>query len=238
MSSPDARAAPSPPPAVLCERVSKVYPAAQPVVALDSIDLAISAGEFLAVVGPSGGGKSTLLHLVAGIDRATSGSIRVGGRHVATLSERELTLYRRREVGVVFQFFNLLPHLTVRENVELPRLLDGKRDAAMRARELLDRVDLARRSDAYPGELSGGEMQRAAIARGLVTGARLLLADEPTGNLDSTTGGAIFDLFGTLAREGKTVVVVTHEREMAAVTRTVTLHDGRVVNGAAERRTA
>jgi putative ABC transport system ATP-binding protein len=165
VSSPDARAAPSPPPAVLCERVSKIYPAARPVVALDAIDLAVRAGEFLAVVGPSGGGKSTLLHVVAGIDRATSGSVRVGGRDLATLSERDLTLYRRREVGVVYQFFNLLPHLTVRENVELPRLLDGKRDAAARAEELLRRVDLESRRDAYPGELSGGEMQRAAIAR-------------------------------------------------------------------------
>jgi putative ABC transport system ATP-binding protein len=230
VSSPDARAAPSPPPAVLCERVSKVYPAAQPVVALDSVDLAISAGEFLAVVGPSGGGKSTLLHLVAGIDRATSGSIRVGGRNVATLSERELTLYRRREVGVVFQFFNLLPHLTVRENVELPRLLDGERDAAARATELLDRVDLSRRSGAYPGELSGGEMQRAAIARGLVTGARLLLADEPTGNLDSRHGDEVLSLLDEVRRErGVTLILATHSETTARrADRVVELTDGRL----------
>ena len=230
MSSPDARTAPSPPPAVLCERVSKVYPGAQPVVALDSIDLAISAGEFVAVVGPSGGGKSTLLHLVAGIDRATSGSLRVGGRDVATLSERELTLYRRREVGVVFQFFNLLPHLTVRENVELPRLLDGKRDAAARAGDLLDRVDLARRKDAYPGELSGGEMQRAAIARGLVTGARLLLADEPTGNLDSRHGDEVLLLLDEVRRErGVTLILATHSETAARrADRIVELADGRV----------
>ncbi|MEP6470399.1 MAG: ABC transporter ATP-binding protein [Acidobacteriota bacterium] len=202
----------------------------EPVVALDSVDLAIAAGEFLAVVGPSGGGKSTLLHLVAGIDRATSGSIRVGGRDVATLSERELTLYRRREVGVVFQFFNLLPHLTVRENVELPRLLDGKRDAAARARDLLDRVDLARRRDAYPGELSGGEMQRAAIARGLVTGARLLLADEPTGNLDSRHGEEVLSLLDEVRRErGVTLILATHS-EVAArrADRIVELADGKV----------
>ena len=230
MSSPDARAAPSQPPAVRCERVSRVYAAAQPVVALDSVDLAIAAGEFLAVVGPSGGGKSTLLHLIAGIDRATSGSIRVGGRDVAALPERELTLYRRREVGVVFQFFNLLPHLTVRENVELPRLLDGKRDAASRAKELLERVDLARRSDAYPGELSGGEMQRAAIARGLVTGARLLLADEPTGNLDSRHGEEVLLLLDEVRRErGVTLILATHSEAAARrADRIVELADGKV----------
>ena len=230
MSSPDVRAAPSPPPAVRCARVSRVYPAAQPVVALDSVDLAIPAGEFLAVVGPSGGGKSTLLHLIAGIDRPTTGSIRVGGRDVATFSERELTLYRRREVGVVFQFFNLLPHLTVRENVELPRLLDGKRDAASRTKELLERVDLARRSDAYPGELSGGEMQRAAIARGLVTGARLLLADEPTGNLDSRHGGEVLLLLDEVRRErGVTLILATHSAAAARrADRIVELADGRV----------
>ena len=230
MSSPDARAAPSPPPAVLCERVSKIYPAARPVVALDAIDLAIRGGEFLAIVGPSGGGKSTFLHLVAGIDRVTSGSIRVGGRDLATLSERELTLYRRREVGVVFQFFNLLPHLTVRENVELPRLLDGKEDAAERAEELLRRVDLGQRQDAYPGELSGGEMQRAAIARGLVTGARLLLADEPTGNLDSRHGGEVLALLNEVRRErGVTLVLATHSEAAARrADRIVERTDGRL----------
>ena len=230
MWSTDARAAPSQPPAVRCERVSRIYAAAQPVVALDSVDLAIAAGEFLAVVGPSGGGKSTLLHLIAGIDRATSGSIRVGGRDVAALPERELTLYRRREVGVVFQFFNLLPHLTVRENVELPRLLDGKRDAASRAKELLERVDLARRSDAYPGELSGGEMQRAAIARGLVTGARLLLADEPTGNLDSRHGEEVLLLLDEVRRErGVTLILATHSEAAARrADRIVELADGKV----------
>jgi putative ABC transport system ATP-binding protein len=230
VSSPDARAAPSPPPAVLCERVSKVYPAAEPVVALDSIDLSIPSGEFLAVVGPSGGGKSTLLHLIAGIDRATSGSIRVGGREVTSLPEGDLTLYRRREVGVVFQFFNLLPHLTVRENVELPRLLDGKGDARARAGELLERVDLARRADAYPGELSGGEMQRAAIARGRVTGARLLLADEPTGNLDSRHGEEVLSLLDEVRRErGVTLVLATHSEAAARrADRVVELADGRL----------
>ena len=216
--------------AVVCERVSKVYPGAQPVVALDSVSLAVASGEFLAVVGPSGGGKSTLLHLVAGIDRPTSGAITVGGRDLAGLGEADLTLYRRRDVGVVFQFFNLLPHLTVSENVELPRLLDGKRDASERARDLLERVDLGRRRDAHPYELSGGEMQRAAVARALVTGARLLLADEPTGNLDSKHGDEVLALMDEVRRErGVTVILATHSEAAARrADRVVELKDGRM----------
>jgi putative ABC transport system ATP-binding protein len=215
---------------VVCERVSKVYPGAQPVVALDSVALNVAPGEFLAVVGPSGGGKSTLLHLIAGIDRVTSGSIAVGDLDLPSLSESRLTLYRRRDVGVVFQFFNLLAHLTVRENVELPRLLDDRRDAAQRAGELLDRVDLARRRDAHPYELSGGEMQRAAIARALVTGARLLLADEPTGNLDSRHGGEVLALIDEIRRErGVTVILATHSDAAARrADRVVELKDGRL----------
>jgi putative ABC transport system ATP-binding protein len=230
VSSPDARAAPLPAPAVVCERVSKVYPGAQPVVALDSVDLAVASGELLAVVGPSGGGKSTLLHLVGGIDRMSSGSIRVAGHDLAGFSEARLTLYRRRDVGIVFQFFNLLPHLTVRENVELPRLLDGNPDAPERARDLLDRVDLARRKDAHPYELSGGEIQRAAIARALVTGARLLLADEPTGNLDSRHGEEVLALLDEVRRErGVTMILATHSEAAARrADRIVELKDGRI----------
>jgi putative ABC transport system ATP-binding protein len=232
VSSADPGAAPSPAPAIVCERVSKTYPGAQPVVALDSVDLTVLSGEFLAVVGPSGGGKSTLLHLVAGIDSPTSGSIRVGGRDIAALSDRERTLYRRRDVGVVFQFFNLLPHLTVQDNVELPRLLDGHGDAGERARELLARVDLAHRSQAHPYELSGGEMQRAAIARALVTGARLLLADEPTGNLDSRHGEEVLFLLDEVRRErGVTLVLATHSEAAGRhADRIVELADGRLAS--------
>ena len=217
-------------PAILCRAVRKVYEGAEPVVALDHADLSVAPGEFLAVVGPSGGGKSTLLHLLGGIDRPTSGEVRVGGRDIGALPEAERTLYRRRDVGMVFQFFNLLPHLDVAENVELPRRLDGHSDAGDRARELLARVGLAHRSRAHPYELSGGEMQRAAIARALVTGARLLLADEPTGNLDSRNGEQVLDLLDAVRRErGVTLVLATHSPIAAArADRVAEIRDGRL----------
>jgi len=207
-----------------------VYAGAQPVVALDGVDLEVSAGEFLAIVGPSGGGKSTLLHIVGAIDVPTSGSARVSGRDLVTMSERERVVYRRREAGIVFQFFNLLPHLSVQENVELPLLFDGARDAAPRALRLLERVGLAARSGAHPYELSGGEMQRVAIARALVAGARILLADEPTGNLDSRNGEAVLALIDAMRREhGVTVLLATHSEAAAArADRVVELRDGRL----------
>src|SRR5262249_53094980 len=196
----------SPPPAVSCRRLTKVYAGgqAQQVVALDRLDLEVPPGQFLALVGESGSGKSTLLHMLGGIDRPTEGTIEVGGGDLGTLPERDLVLYRRRDVGMVFQFFNLLPHLTVRENVELPRRLDGATgaaDAARRAEALLERVGLAHRAGAHPYELSGGEMQRVAVARALSTGARLLLADEPTGNLDSRNGAEGLRLLDEIRRE-------------------------------------
>jgi len=210
--------------------VRKVYAGAEPVVALDRVDLAVDPGEFLAVMGPSGGGKSTLLHLLGGIDRPTAGELRVADRDIGRLPEGERTLYRRRQVGMVFQFFNLLPHLDVEENVELPRLLDGKADARERARELLDRVGLAHRAEAHPYELSGGEMQRVAMARALVTGARLLLADEPTGSLDSRNGEQVLDLIDGIRRErGLTVILATHSPATARrADRRVEIRDGRI----------
>ena len=223
---PDPTAAPS----LSFRAVTKIYPGGQQVLALDGLDLEIGAGEFVALVGESGSGKSTLLHLAAGIDRPTSGEIRVGARDVGGLPERELVLYRRREVGLVFQFFNLLPHLTVRENVELPRRLDGGADAAARASELLERVGLRARAEAHPYELSGGEKQRVAIARALGSGARLLLADEPTGNLDSRNGEGVLALLDEVRRErGVTLVLATHSSAAASrADRTVRLKDGRV----------
>lgn len=224
---PDASSAPS----ISCRALRKVYAGAEPVVALDGLDLEVPAGEFLALVGESGSGKSTLLHLVGGIDRPTSGEIGVAGRAIATLPEKDLVLYRRREVGMVFQFFNLLPHLTVRENVELPRRLDGGADAGERAATLLERVGLARRASAHPYELSGGEMQRVAIARALGTGARLLLADEPTGNLDSRNGHEVLTLLDEIRRErGVTLLLATHSAAAAArADRVVAVKDGRIL---------
>jgi putative ABC transport system ATP-binding protein len=218
------------PPSVSCRRVRKVYEGAEPVVALEEVDLEVAGGDFVALVGESGSGKSTLLHLLGGIDRATSGSIRVAGREIGDLGERDLVLYRRREVGLVFQFFNLLPHLTVQENVELPRRLDGHRDAPGRARALLERVGLSRRARAHPYELSGGEMQRVAIARALVSGARLLLADEPTGNLDSRNGEEVLRLLDEVRRErGVTLLLATHSSAAAErAARVVAVRDGRL----------
>ena len=239
-------------PAVSCRGLRKVYgraepvvPAhggaepvaalggAEPVVALDGVDLDVPSGQFLAVLGPSGGGKSTLLHMLGGIDRPTSGEVSVGGRALGSMSEKELTLYRRRDVGMIFQFFNLLPHLTVGDNVELPRLRDGRDDAAARARDLLARVGLAHRSGARPYELSGGEMQRVAIARALVTGARLLLADEPTGNLDSKNGDQVLELLDEIRRErGVTLVLATHAQAAAGrAERRIEIRDGKIASG-------
>ncbi len=217
------------PPALVCRALRKVFGGAEPVVALDDVDLDVAPGEFLGVLGPSGGGKSTLLHLLGGIDRPTSGTVAVGGRELGALPEKALTLYRRRDVGMVFQFFNLLPHLTVTENVELPRLLDGEDDATERARALLERVGLERRGRAHPYELSGGEMQRVAIARALVTGARLLLADEPTGNLDSRNGEQVLSLLDEIRRErGVTLVLATHSEAAARrADRRIEIRDGR-----------
>lgn len=214
----------------MCRGLRKVYGTAAPVVALDGVDGDVLPGEFVALVGASGSGKSTLLHLVGGIDRPTAGTLVVGGRDLSTLNERALTLYRRRDVGMIFQFFNLLPHLTVRENVELPRYLDGRPDAAQRAAHLLERVGLERRGQAHPYELSGGEMQRVAIARALITGARLLLADEPTGNLDSRNGEAVLTLLDEVRRErGVTLLLATHSESAARrADRVIQIADGRI----------
>ena len=210
------------------EDVSKVYPGQT--VALDAICLSVSPGEFVAVIGPSGCGKSTLLHLAGGIDVATGGRVLADGLDIGTLAERDLTLFRRRSVGVVFQFFNLIAALTVLENVELPLALDGERNAGARARELLERVGVAEKAGAYPYELSGGQVQRVALARALVHRPSLLLADEPTGNLDSAAGSVVMDMISELHREeGVTVLLATHSDEAARrAGRTIRLRDGRI----------
>ena len=216
---------------VVFENATKIYGGARDAPALDTLNLDIASDEFVAIVGPSGCGKSTLLHLCGGIDTPTSGCVRVGGRDLARLTESERTLYRRRTVGTVFQFFNLIPALTVRENVELPLALDDAAGAGARALELLGRVGLADRRDAYPYELSGGQMQRVAVARALSARPALLLADEPTGNLDSSAGAIVLDLIDALRRDaGVTVILATHAPEAARrADRVVSLKDGRIV---------
>ncbi|WP_280473441.1 ABC transporter ATP-binding protein [Nocardia asiatica] len=203
----------------------------QAVRALDDVGLRIETGEFTSIIGPSGSGKSTLLHLLGALDSPDAGSIRFRGEEIGELDEEQQSAFRRHQVGFVFQFFNLLPTLSAWENVAIPKLLDGTglRKAKPRALELLDRVGLAERAEHRPAELSGGQMQRVAVARALIMEPPLILADEPTGNLDSKTGAAILELLGEIAGSGSSVVMVTHD--MGAVTycdRVITLRDGRI----------
>jgi putative ABC transport system ATP-binding protein len=201
----------------------------QEVHALREVNLVIGKGEFLSIMGPSGSGKSTLLTLMGGLDQPTEGEVFLDGRPLHGISDDELTLLRRRHVGFVFQFFNLLPLLTACENVALPLLIDGLPLAKIRTRaeELLSRVGLQERIDHRPDQLSGGEMQRVAIARALIANPTVLLADEPTGNLDSRTGEEIFLLLKSLHDQGQTIVMVTHDPKAAAYgSRIVTMKDG------------
>jgi len=201
--------------------------------ALAGVDLSIGAGELVAVLGRSGSGKSTLLHLLGGIDQPSAGRVSALGEDLAKLDAERLARWRGKNVGVVFQFFQLLPTLTVLENVLLPMDFLGDRPARERperARVLLDRLGVLDQSEKAPAELSGGQQQRVAIARALANDPALVLADEPTGNLDSATSAAVLGLLAGLVREGKTVVVATHDRDAAAVaSRRVTLADGRIV---------
>jgi putative ABC transport system ATP-binding protein len=203
------------------------------VLALRGVDLDVADGEFVAVMGPSGCGKSTLLHLLGGLDRPTAGSIRLGDRQVETLSETQWAVVRRQEVGFVFQFFNLVANLTVAENVELPALLVGASRAEARSRrtELLERLGVEARADALPSRLSGGQQQRVALARALVNRPRVLLADEPTGNLDSDSARAVLGILRELQADGQTLVLVTHDPRVAAsADRVVRLRDGLVAD--------
>ncbi|MDP2118418.1 MAG: ABC transporter ATP-binding protein [Hoeflea sp.] len=201
--------------------------------ALQNIDLDITAGRFIAIVGKSGSGKTTIANLLTGIDSATSGSIRIGGVALEQKTEEELTAWRGRNVGVVFQFFQLLPTLTVVENVMLPMdfcRIGQPRDRRPRAMSLLAQLGIAEQADKLPSDLSGGQQQRAAIARALVNDPQILVADEPTGKLDSHTTLEVMELFRALTREGRTVVMVTHERDLGAFfTETVELADGQIV---------
>jgi putative ABC transport system ATP-binding protein len=211
--------------------VMRLRSAAGAVTILDGVTLDVAPGQFVAVIGPSGSGKSTLLGLVAGLDRPTAGSIRVDGVELAALDEDALARLRLAKIGYVFQAFHLIPTLTALENVAVPLELAGAGDAAGQARALLEEVGLKARVDHYPAELSGGEQQRVALARAVANRPRLLLADEPTGNLDSATGAQIVELLVNLhRRHGTTLILVTHDPALAAhAQRIVELRDGRVV---------
>jgi len=210
--------------------IAKSFNGKRKITALQGVDLEVARGEMLSIVGASGSGKSTLLNLIGGLDRPSAGEIRIDGQAIASLSDDELTRLRRDKIGFIFQFFNLLPSLSCLENVALPLHLKGvpKKKTTERARELLEMVQLGRRLDHLPDELSGGERQRVAIARALAFHPPILLADEPTGNLDSHTGAEILKLIHDLhERLGATVLIVTHDAGVAeSCSRTVTLRDG------------
>jgi len=213
--------------------VAKRFDGKRQVTALDGIDLSVAKGEMVSIVGPSGSGKSTLLNLMGGLDRPSAGTVLIDGQDLSGLGDDGLTRVRRDKIGIIFQFFNLLPTLTCLENVALPLHLRGwsRRKTAARARELLDLVQLGSRVEHRPDELSGGERQRVAIARALSVYPPILLADEPTGNLDTATGVEILKLMRDLhERLGATILVVTHDRAVAeSCARTITLRDGRIV---------
>jgi putative ABC transport system ATP-binding protein len=218
---------------LVAEGVRKIYRSgADSIVALHGLDLVVPQGQFVAVMGPSGSGKTTLLNCVSGLDEIDAGRVLVDGLSIHELSDKERTKHRAKEMGFIFQAFNLIPVFTATENVELPLLLAGARetDARVRARETLERVGLGHRLERRPMELSGGEQQRVAVARALAGKPRIVWADEPTGNLDSEMAASVIALLGELHGEGLTIVLVTHDPNVAAhADRLVTVRDGRLV---------
>ncbi len=219
-------------PLVELRNVSKIYHlGGEEIRALDDVSLDIDSGEFISIIGPSGSGKSTLMHILGCLDKPTHGTIKLDGVMIHNASRYELAQIRNQKIGFVFQFFNLLPKLDVLQNVELPMIYSGisSRERRERAMAALQLVDMANRSRHRPMQLSGGQQQRAAIARALVNSPRIVFADEPTGNLDSRTGEAILELFRKLSSEGRTIALVTHDPEIAAVTpRRIEIRDGKI----------
>ncbi|MBB4914500.1 putative ABC transport system ATP-binding protein [Streptosporangium saharense] len=234
----------SEPPVVRTVNLVKIYQnGGVPVPAVRGVDLVVEPGQFVAITGPSGSGKSTLVHMLGGLDPRTSGEIWLDGKRADTMSESAWALLRRRKIGFVFQFFNLVANMTVADNVELPALLAGAsaRDARERREHLLGALGLTGRADASPAQLAGGEQQRVALARALSNKPSLLLADEPTGNLDSRNTRDVLRLLGEVHRDGQTIVLVTHDARVASMAdRVVTLLDGEIVDdgalGTARRR--
>ena len=209
--------------------LSKIYGSGEnQVVALDKANLTIAPGDFISIIGPSGSGKSTLLHLLSGLDHPTSGSLTYDGQEIYTLSDKELSAFRRRQMGFIFQQFNLLPVLTARENILMPLLLDKKQPDEGYLDQLAELLGLRERLDHLPHELSGGQQQRVAIARAPIAQPEVIFADEPTGNLDSKSGGEVMELLkGIRERMGKTLVIITHDNRIAAAAdRQLTIMDG------------
>jgi putative ABC transport system ATP-binding protein len=212
--------------------VSKIYHlGGEEIRALDDVSLDVGSGEFISIIGPSGSGKSTLMHILGCLDTPTRGQLKLDGTEIQHASKKQLARIRNEKIGFVFQFFNLLPKLTVAQNVELPMIYSGasSRERRERAMAALRLVDLENRSKHRPMQLSGGQQQRVAIARALVNDPKIIFADEPTGNLDSHTGEAILGIFRKLSREGRTIALVTHDPEIAAVTpRRIEIRDGKI----------
>ena len=205
--------------------------------ALRGVSFELQRGEFVAIMGPSGSGKSTLMHLLGGVDRPTSGSIELEGVSLDSLSEEKRALFRRRQIGLVYQFYNLVPLLTVRENIALPLLLDGRNPEPGQLEKLAETLELSDKLDAYPHQLSGGQQQRAGIGRALITCPALLLADEPTGNLDSANTRQVMALLrGFHQSMGQTILMITHDRELALqAQRILTLEDGKIIRNEVNR---
>lgn len=216
-----------------CEGVKKVYGSgSNQFAALNGIDLSVSKGEFVAIVGASGSGKSTLLHILGSVDQPTEGKVIIEGTDISTLNQKQSAIFRRRKVGLVYQFYNLIPTLTIRKNILMPLLLDKKKPNQDYFQQIIDSLGIADKLDALPGQLSGGQQQRAAIARSLIYRPALLLADEPTGNLDQKNSKEIIDLLKLSNRNlNQTVLLITHDEKIALeADRIVTIEDGRIIS--------
>lgn len=215
------------------EGLSKIYPGAEEVLALDNVNLSLEKGSLSAIIGDSGSGKSTLLHLLGGVDQATSGRIFIQGIDITELTESEMSVFRRRNIGIIYQFFNLVPNINIRKNICLPLLLDQRKPDETYYQEIVQTLGIADKEGRYPNELSGGEQQRAAIARSLISQPAIILADEPTGNLDRRNTEEIVSLFKLVNQRFKaTILLITHEEKVAlACEKIYTMVDGRLYRG-------